>query len=93
MNKILLKIMLAAVKEHLPEVSMSDLEDNGAVYYMNGKNGTEFDWYVNEKVSDFMMFYNDEDNIKYFPLGKWFLTNKITETISAKNVSSNQRKL
>ena len=41
MNKILLeiqKIMLAAVKEHLPEVSMSDLEDNGAVYYMNGKN-------------------------------------------------------
>lgn len=66
MNKILLeikKIMLAAVKEHLSEVSMSDLEDNGAVYYMNGKNGTEFDWYVNEKVSDFMMFYNDEDNM------------------------------
>ena len=66
MNKILLEIkqiMQAVVKEHLPEVSLSDLEDNGAVYYMNGKNGTEFDWYVNEKVSDFMMFYNDEDNM------------------------------
>ena len=30
---------------------------------MNGKNGTEFDWYVNEKISDFMMFYNDENNM------------------------------
>ncbi len=66
MNKILSEvkqIMHATVKEHLSEVSLSDLEDNGAVYYMNGKNGTEFDWYVNEKISDFMMFYNDEDNM------------------------------
>ena len=25
--------------------------------------GTEFDWFVNDKISDFMMFYNDEDNM------------------------------
>ena len=66
MNKILTelkKIMTDSIKEHLPEVSFDQLEDNGAVFYMNGNNGTEFDWYVNEKVSDFMMFYNDEDNM------------------------------
>ena len=39
------------------------MEGDGAIFYMNGKNGTEFDWYVNEKISDFMMFYNDENNM------------------------------
>ena len=63
MNSILCeikKIMTDYCKEFL---SVNDLEDNGAIFYMNGKNGTEFDWYVNNKISDFMMFYDDEDNM------------------------------
>lgn len=28
---------------------------------MNARNGTEFDWYVNDRLSDFMVFYNDAD--------------------------------
>ena len=48
---------------YLPHVKAEALEENGAVYYMNGKNGTEFDWYVNDKVSDFFVFYNDENNL------------------------------
>lgn len=48
---------------YLPHVKAEALEENGAVYYMNGKNGTEFDWYVNGKVSDFFVFYNDENNL------------------------------
>lgn len=66
MNKILLEvkeIMENSIKKYMPDISFNDLEDNGAVFYMNGKNGTEFDWYVNDKVSNFMMFYNDEDNL------------------------------
>lgn len=66
MNKILLEvkeIMENSIKKYMPDISFNDLEDNGAVFYMNGKNGTEFDWYVNNKVSNFMMFYNDEDNL------------------------------
>ena len=39
------------------------LEENGTVYYMNGKNGTEFDWHVNDRLSDFMVFYDDEDKL------------------------------
>ncbi len=48
---------------HLPQVKLSDLEDEGAVFCMNGKNGAEFDWYVNEKISDFMVFYDDEEKL------------------------------
>ena len=48
---------------YLPHVKAEALEENGAVYYMNGKNGTEFDWYVNGKVSDFFVFYKRNQNI------------------------------
>lgn len=47
-------------EQYLPQVKSSDLEENGAVYFMNGKDGTEFEWYVNDKLPPFMMFYNDE---------------------------------
>ena len=73
MNKILTelkKIMTDSIKEYLPEVSFDLLEDNGAVFYMNGKNGTEFDWFVNDKISDF----NHDFNSKRFSfLYKFFL--------------------
>lgn len=64
MNTILSTIkeqILENRKIYLPHVKDEDLEENGAVYYMNGKNGTEFDWYVNEKLSDFFVFYDDEN--------------------------------
>ena len=66
MNKILKEIkeiINENIKKYLPDVKPSELEENGMVYYMNGNNGTEFDWYVNDKISDFMVFYNDEKNL------------------------------
>ena len=66
MNRILKEIkeiIKQNIKEYLPEVKPSDLEENGTVYYMNGKNGTEFDWYVNEHLPSFMVFYNDKQNL------------------------------
>ena len=57
------EIINKSIIEYLPDVQSSDLEENGSIYYMNGKNGTEFDWYVNEHISDFMVFYNDEKNL------------------------------
>ncbi len=65
MNRILNDIQTKisdAIKENLPEVTPEALEDNGKVYYMNGKNGTEYDWFVNEHLPSFMVFYNDEKN-------------------------------
>lgn len=48
---------------YLPHVKSNDLEKSGAVFYMNGKDGTAFDWYVNDKLPPFMIFYNDKDNL------------------------------
>lgn len=47
-------------EQYLPQVKTSDLEENGAVYFMNSKDGTEFEWFVNDKLPPFMMFYDDE---------------------------------
>lgn len=66
MNKILeeiKRIIRENIQEVLPEVKPEDLEENGKIYYMNGQNGTEFDYYVNGNVSPFMVFYNDKDNM------------------------------
>lgn len=63
MNVILneIKLIMEQNKEqYLPQVKSSDLEENGAVYFMNSKDGTEFEWYVNDKLPPFMMFYDDE---------------------------------
>lgn len=66
MNRILNKVkeIIDSNRElYLPHVKMSDLENDGEIYYMNGKDGTEFDWYVNDKLPPFMVFYNDEANL------------------------------
>lgn len=66
MNKILeqiKKVINDNTKEYLSEIKLEDLEENGTIYYMNGKNGTEWDYYVNEHISPFMTFYNDKNNL------------------------------
>lgn len=66
MNRILNKIkelIDSNIKLYLPHVETNDLENDGAIYYMNGKDGTEFEWYVNDKLPPFMVFYNDEANL------------------------------
>lgn len=66
MNKILneiKKIINENINKYLSDVKQNDLEENGIIYYMNGKNGTEFDWYVNEHLPSFMVFYNDKQNL------------------------------
>lgn len=57
------KIVNENIKENLIDVKPEDLEENGAIYYMNGKNGTDWDYYVNEHLSPFMVFYNDKENL------------------------------
>lgn len=65
-NRILCEIKKIVDKDmalYLPHVKSSELEDGGAVFYMNGQNGTEFDWYVNDRLPYFMVFYSDKDNL------------------------------
>lgn len=66
MNQTLRELRTIADRERarfLPEVTAQNLEKSGALFYMNGQNGTEFDWYVNDRLSSFMVFYNDEANL------------------------------
>lgn len=66
MNNILeqiKKVINDSIKEYMPEVKPENLEENGTIYYMNGKNGTEWDYYVNEHLSYFMVFYNEKENL------------------------------
>ena len=66
MNRILSEIKIIIkenLNKYLPDLKNSDLEENGMVYYMNGQNGTEFEWYVNDKLPSFMVFYNDKENL------------------------------
>lgn len=72
MNRILdeiRKIINENIALYLPHVKSDDLEDNGAIFYMNAQNGTEFDWFVNDRFPYFMVFYGDEDNLGAVKLG------------------------
>ena len=61
--KTLKSIIQENLKQYLPEVKQDELEEDGAIYYMNGKNGTEWDWYINEHLPNLMVFYNDEQQL------------------------------
>lgn len=60
------------INTYLPDVSRDNFEKNGAVYYMNGKNGTEFDWFVNDRLSDFFVFYDDEESLGAIKLNLYY---------------------
>lgn len=47
MNNTLIKIskhIRENLEKFLPEIKLTDLEENGKIYYMNGDDGTIFDW-------------------------------------------------
>ncbi len=42
------------------DISKEDLYENGAIYYMNGNDGTDFDWIANGRTCEFEIFYDNE---------------------------------
>ncbi len=57
------KLMNESVKKYLPNIKEEDLEENGAIYYMNSNMGTMNDWHSNNRLSDFMIFYNNKKKL------------------------------
>lgn len=54
----------AMARELMPEVTDDMLYDEGdgeKIYYMNGNDGTEFDWSCNERLCEFFMFYKSTE--------------------------------
>ena len=52
--------MINSAKE---KAGVSDdlLLDNGAIYYMNANDGTEFDWGANDRSCEFFVFYKEDE--------------------------------
>lgn len=51
----------SARKKYFPDVKDENLCDNGAIYYMNGNDGTDFDWNMNGRTCEIMMFYKETE--------------------------------
>ena len=63
------KIFMEA-REKYPHITDEMLDCNGAIHYMNGKNGTEWDWKVNNHLPYFIIFHKDEMGFIRVEVGK-----------------------
>ena len=54
------KNVFADIRQGYPQIKDEDLDKNGAIYYMNGNDGTDFDWNVNGNTSEFYMYHKNE---------------------------------
>ena len=71
-KELMLKIFNYANKarqKYMPDVKDEDLCENGAFYYMNGNDGTDFDWEWNDRVCEIMQFYKSTEYglLKVYP--------------------------
>lgn len=48
------------IRKRYPYITDEDLHSNGAIFYMNGNDGTDFDWNANEHTSEFYMYHSNE---------------------------------
>ena len=55
-----IKGVFAEIRERYQFVTDEDLLENGAIYYMNGNDGTDFDWNANDHTSEFYMYHENE---------------------------------
>lgn len=55
-----IKNVFAEIREKYPLITDEDLHSKGAIFYMNGNDGTDFDWNANEHTSEFYMYHENE---------------------------------
>ena len=56
----MLKQIVNIINEIRQEYPIIGNELDGKIYYMNGNDGTDFDWNCNERVCEFMVFHENE---------------------------------
>lgn len=49
------------IRDRFPEITDDMLLENGVVYYMNGNDGTCFDFEMNDRTCEFMSFYKSSN--------------------------------
>lgn len=55
-----IKGVFAEIREQYPLITDEDLDNSGAIYYMNGNDGTDFDWNANDRCCEFYMYHSNE---------------------------------
>lgn len=55
-----IKCVFAEIREKYPLITDEDLHSKGAIFYMNGNDGTYFDWNVNDRCCEFYMYHSNE---------------------------------
>ena len=55
-----IKSVFAEIRERYPFIADKDLHSKGAIFYMNGNDGTDFDWNANDRCSEFYMYHSNE---------------------------------
>lgn len=52
--------VIKRAKEQCPNITDDMLDSEGAIYYMNGNDSTRFDWNLNDRLCEFMVFHKNE---------------------------------
>lgn len=52
--------IFAKARQIYPEITNDMLDTNGAIHYMNGNDGTDFDWSCNDRLCEFYVFHESE---------------------------------
>lgn len=56
----LIRNFIAEIRKDYPNITDDMLDSNGEIYYMNGNDGTMFDWDCNNRCCEFYIFHKDE---------------------------------
>lgn len=61
-QRIITKIeqMFNETREKYPHITDDMLDSQGAIYYMNGNDGTDFDWNANQRCCEFYIYHKNE---------------------------------
>lgn len=55
-----IKTVFADIRKWYPLITDEDLYGQGDIFYMNGNDGTDFDWNTNERTSEFYVYHSNE---------------------------------
>lgn len=51
----------SSIRDRFSEITDSMLIENGTIFYMNGNDGTNFDFDMNDRTCEFMSFYKSSN--------------------------------
>ena len=55
-----IKTLFADIRDKYPLITDEDLHSKGAIFYMNGNDGTDFDWNANDRCCEFYILHDNK---------------------------------